>query len=409
MHLGAQRQHKVVEEVVEVERVATAAAHLHDRDLRRHRRDDAHDVRQQTLRGVDEALDLRRALLRLGVRLHLVEHGHDVLDVRLRPRAAVQEARGGAHEAHRARREGVEGAHREARHDVEGVHAAGAVGGGGGLRGLLLFGRLGHVTDGAVDLVAGHGDLGRLGALEGGGVEVRLRPGVRDDLLERVALLGVDDEHLADQVPHGLREVLGHAVVATLDLVEEMVHVGVVEGQVTRKHDKENHTAAPHISHEAIVALLLEDLGGDVVGCAADGLEQRAVALGTAALEVGESEITDLEVVIAVKQEVLGLEVAVGDALLVAVVRAEHELLEELPRRGLVEPLRGDNAVEELAAGDELKHKVDVVGRLQHLPELDDVLVLQHLHDGDLALQLLLHVLLGELGLVHDLDGPLVA
>ena len=46
-----------------------------------------------------------------------------------------------------------------------------------------------------------------------------------------------------------------------------------------------------------------------------------------------------------------------------------------------------------------------MLARLQDLLELDDMFVLEDLHDSDFALELLLHILLEDLLSVHDFDG----
>ena len=61
------------------------------------------------------------------------------------------------------------------------------------------------------------------------------------------------------------------------------------------------------------------------------------------------------------------LQVAVADALLVAVGDARDELAEVLSRHLLVEAAGGDDLVEELAAGDQLEHDEDLGPAREHL------------------------------------------
>ena len=63
-----------------------------------------------------------------------------------------------------------------------------------------------------------------------------------------------------------------------------------------------------------------------------------------------------------------------------------------------------DEVVEQLPAGDVLKHQVEVLPVLVHVVQRQHVLVLDQLHDGDLPLHLLQHGL-AQLLLVDDLDG----
>ena len=79
-----------------------------------------------------------------------------------------------------------------------------------------------------------------------------------------------------------------------------------------------------------------------------------------ARVERREAEVGDLEVSVAVEQQVLGLEVAVADALVVAVLDAADELLEVEARGRLVEAALCNDLVEEFAASDELEHDEDL-------------------------------------------------
>eukprot|EP00672_Neobodo_designis_P022365 CAMPEP_0174850216 /NCGR_PEP_ID=MMETSP1114-20130205/19102_1 /TAXON_ID=312471 /ORGANISM="Neobodo designis, Strain CCAP 1951/1" /LENGTH=523 /DNA_ID=CAMNT_0016084655 /DNA_START=308 /DNA_END=1876 /DNA_ORIENTATION=- len=408
--LGAQQRAELVEHAVhhrlELDRVAAATLHLGEAEPGRRRRR-AHDVeRQEAVRAVVEA-----AALVLAGRLDAAAEADERLRqvvVRALDEEVVRLLR--RVDLRLPRRVRVDDAAREARHDGEGVERAGlrrrgGRGRGGGLgwaRGVLR--RLARVGDGAVDLLGR-----RLLDLPGGDerlVGVDEEPRVLHHLLQPEALRRVDDDELRDQVLRALGEVSRHAEVATLDLVEERVLVGVIEGEVAGEHHEEDDAARPRVGLEAVVPALLEHLGGDVVGGAAHGLEQRR-AVGR--LEVRQAEVGDLQVVVLVEEEVLGFDVAVRDALRVAVTHAGDKLLEEPPGGGLVEALGLDDAVEELAALDHLEHHVDVVGGLHHLAQVHDVRVVEALHDGDLALELLLEVLARQLLLVDDLDGPLLA
>lgn len=69
-----------------------------------------------------------------------------------------------------------------------------------------------------------------------------------------------------------------------------------------------------------------------------------------------EPEIGDLELAVLVEEEVLGLDVTVGDAVLVAEVEGEDELVEIIPGR----------REGETAAVRELREKLPSVGQLHH-------------------------------------------
>ena len=94
-----------------------------------------------------------------------------------------------------------------------------------------------------------------------------------------------------------------------------------------------------------------------------------------------------------------------SDLLCVAVVEPEDQLLEEIACGLLVEAFCRNDSVEEFPSRDKLKHQVDVALGLEHLVQLDNVLVVEQLHDGYLSLELFLHMLPLQLLLVNDFDG----
>jgi len=173
---------------------------------------------------------------------------------------------------------------------------------------------------------------------------VQVEPGVRvcvEDALEQfLALVG---------------EYLGGFIVASHDLLVEFAGAGVLEGQVAAEHGVEDDAAAPDVCPQTVVAFARYHFGSSVAGTAAGGLEPLA-----GLVVVGESEVYDFDVVAVVEEEVLGLEVAVDDAVLVDVVDACDDLLHEGDGLLLAESLVLDDVVEELAALCVLHDEVDV-------------------------------------------------
>ena len=175
-----------------------------------------------------------------------------------------------------------------------------------------------------------------------------------------------------------------------------------VPARTSGQEHVQDDAARPDVSREAVVALVCEHLGGHIVGRATGRVKERRVVIG--AVQRRQPEVGDLEHLALVQQEVLRLEIAVAHALLVAVLDAGYQLPEVLARGGLVEAPHVNNLVEELTARDELEHDEDFGPRREHLQQVHHVLLLHHLHDRDLLLDLLAHVLLLDLLLVEDLD-----
>lgn len=123
---------------------------------------------------------------------------------------------------------------------------------------------------------------------------------------------------------------------------------------------------------------------------------------------VAEAKIGNLDVHVAVEEQILGLEIAMNDALLVQVLYGRDDLSELGASLLLLHAAVRDQVVEDLAARRVLHHQVESLLCLYDLEELHDVRVVQALHDLDLAEELLQRALV-QLRLVDDLDGDLFA
>lgn len=131
----------------------------------------------------------------------------------------------------------------------------------------------------------------------------------------------------------------------------------------------------------------------------------------------GEAEVGDFDVapVVGLREEdVLGLEIAVDDALLVAVAQRVEQRADNDLRLALGVRLAAQNRVEQLAALRDLLDYVEVLRVLQKVLQADHVRVrAQLVHDATLALESTPagithfqrgHVAIAEVGLADDLD-----
>lgn len=103
---------------------------------------------------------------------------------------------------------------------------------------------------------------------------------------------------------------------------------------------------------------------------------------------VGKPEVGDDDVAVPVQQQILELEVAMHDSLLVQISNARHELREQPTRRRILEVSVRQDVVEELAARRILENDSDVAVGLDAFVKADDVGVRQCLQDGDFAVYL---------------------
>ncbi|CAA6670250.1 unnamed protein product [Spirodela intermedia] len=169
----------------------------------------------------------------------------------------------------------------------------------------------------------------------------------------------------------------------------------------------EDDAAGPDIGLGAVVALLPDDLRGNVSGGAAGGVEE---AVGVEMIGEGaEAEIGDLEVAGFIEEQVLWFQISVVYAPGMAEIDSGDELPEVDSRGVLLQAAVPRDLGEELAAADQLHGQVDLCLGGHHLVELDDVRVGDHLHHRDFPLDLLHHPYLDHLLLPHHLHGNALA
>mmetsp|Transcript_37179 Transcript_37179/g.79316 ORF Transcript_37179/g.79316 Transcript_37179/m.79316 type:complete len:417 (-) Transcript_37179:698-1948(-) len=216
------------------------------------------------------------------------------------------------------------------------------------------------------------------------------------------------------QVPnHVLRPLRGVPPVILVELVlpqfrhlQQRLAIVGVEGRVSPQQDEHDD---PHGEQVGLGPVLFppEYLRRDVPGSAAHGLQTVLLVLPRDL--GGEAEVSDLDLVVIVpmlEEQILGLEVAMGDALGVHVLDGAEEDGAHVAGLGLGVAGLVDDAVEELAPVEVLGDQVVVVDRDDHVAELVNVLALgpQFLQYGDLLLQRLVHVLI-QARAGDDFDG----
>ena len=149
--------------------------------------------------------------------------------------------------------------------------------------------------------------------------------------------------------------------------------VGAEEGRVAREHDVRDDAERPHVD-AAAVRKAFEDLGRDKLR-RSDEPAQLAAAFAAAR---GEAKVGEHERAVGsargAHEHVLGLEVAVREAGRVHVADRAEQRAHDAPRVGLDEALARREAVEELAALDELEHELNLRARLPRAEQADHVL-----------------------------------
>ena len=170
-----------------------------------------------------------------------------------------------------------------------------------------------------------------------------------------------------------LGEILRDLVFAAHDLVVGIDLALGDEGRLADEHLVDEDAERPPVGAD-VVALVGDDLGREVLGRAAEG--PRAV------LDVlGEAKVHKFEVAVLIKEQVLRLEVAVGDLSRVEVGEGgrDHRPIED--GRLLIELTHRAQLREKLAAQRQLEHHVDLrltVERRHHVQDERVVAPLQH-------------------------------
>jgi len=181
-------------------------------------------------------------------------------------------------------------------------------------------------------------------------------------------------------------------------------NVGVFEWEVSGEEDVEDEAAGPSVGLGPVVAAALaEDLRRGVRRRAAGSVEEAVLEL---LRQRGEPEVGDLEVAVAVEEEILRLQVAVRHAVAVAEPERRDELLEVAARGGLRKLSAAGDFGEELAAGGELHDEVDLGFGGEHLVDFEDVrVVVEAAHGVDLADYAWLHAGVNGFRFVDDFHG----
>mmetsp|Transcript_89179 Transcript_89179/g.238094 ORF Transcript_89179/g.238094 Transcript_89179/m.238094 type:complete len:276 (+) Transcript_89179:16-843(+) len=128
------------------------------------------------------------------------------------------------------------------------------------------------------------------------------------------------------------------------------------EGREARHHGVEQHAQRPHVGR-GVEGLLVEDLGGGVGDGALVGEGGGLVG------ELREAEVGDLDGVVGGGgvEDVLGLEVAVDDALGVHVLHGQQDLSERRPGLRLRQPRALRDLLKQVSSLGQLHHDEDVV------------------------------------------------
>jgi len=187
----------------------------------------------------------------------------------------------------------------------------------------------------------------------------------------------------------GFADERWHVEDAALNLFEDFPLGISIKWHLSGKQLVQTDTQAPYVALFAVVAR--QYLWRDVVWSSGD-VHLRALLL----VLDGEAKINEFDSVVVAVHYVFGLDVPVDNVLVVAVMKCLEELAHQLGYIALPHGLSlFSNLLEQLSAGAQLHHKVDVLLVVVGLIVLDNILMINLLHDLYLSSEI------GQLFLVH--------
>mmetsp|Transcript_4050 Transcript_4050/g.13185 ORF Transcript_4050/g.13185 Transcript_4050/m.13185 type:complete len:386 (+) Transcript_4050:1371-2528(+) len=169
--------------------------------------------------------------------------------------------------------------------------------------------------------------------------------------------------------------------------------VGTFEGRVTRQDEEGDDAGGPHVTLNT-VPLVLQHLGGDVVGRSTRRLQKRLPRRHDVRQpKVGQDDAMRCNIAAlhgptgAHQQQVFRLDVTMSHVVRRKVRDAHEQLTHDQHRVVLGELAACHNLVKQFATVSKLNNEVDVAVRLERSLEREDVAVLERLHDAQLAHQ----------------------
>lgn len=144
---------------------------------------------------------------------------------------------------------------------------------------------------------------------------LRLHPVVLEDLVGGETQSRVFLEDTLEEREGFLADLLFFVSgLALQDLFVELCHIYCFEGHCAEEHRVEHNASTPNVASEALIALILEDLGCDVGGSTTllvHGLTRRD--------KLGDAEVANLDISLRREQNIVQLDVSVQHTLRVTV------------------------------------------------------------------------------------------
>lgn len=206
-------------------------------------------------------------------------------------------------------------------------------------------------------------------------------PGVRLDVIRAVhhaaeALTQVLLEQARDELAHVHGDLCWEVEEAHRDPAVDLVGVLVVERWVAREHLKDQDSECPPVN-AVVMADRHDNLRREVLWCPAQR-ERLVVDL------FGEPKVCDFHVTVGRHEQILRLQVSVGDALLVEVLEGQHDLSDVEERDVVREQILAPQQSEDLTALHVLEVQVHVRRIFEaFMPTANNALVNMKVHKAN--------------------------
>mmetsp|Transcript_41808 Transcript_41808/g.100390 ORF Transcript_41808/g.100390 Transcript_41808/m.100390 type:complete len:263 (-) Transcript_41808:47-835(-) len=220
-------------------------------------------------------------------------------------------------------------------------------------------------------------------------------------LSDRRPLLGIQTQQLVDQVLCVGVNILWKLQLPLLDLVSRLCLLRSSKRRLAGEQLKHEHPHGPTIDG-FIVPGPLDHFRSQIVQRTA-----KSCGSGSGLDGLGVAKITKLDAVVAVQQNVLRLEISVDDLRILAVqILQSLQRFVDIPCRLLVpQTFHFPQSGEQFATTGVFQPEVDVLFVLKMEQQLDDVCMLQLIHDADLGNDLVEQLVLHQVLLRHLLES----
>lgn len=182
------------------------------------------------------------------------------------------------------------------------------------------------------------------------------------------------------------------------NLLQQLGEARIVKRQSTENHCEQNHSRRPDIGELWVVRDSAQDLRTRIGIAAAVRVREAAARRGHRSgwrVLAGESKVNQFEHIVLVEQQILAFHITMDDATFVAVLQSAQQMLVDVSGHLFVQLALGANAIEQRSVLGKLHNNVHASGGLDAAIVLDDVFVVESLHDVDFARKEFLQIVFG--------------